>query len=869
MPSKNPFQGQLRTIRAERPQDDLSSVLQDFWQCQSTLLKDRRHPRPGVDLARDFAQLIDALVLALYRELDAHQDLGPHALVAQGGYGRGEMAPFSDIDLLFLFKKKNRAQSFVAAILHPLWDLGFDIGHSTRTLGEVGESMRQDLESRTAMMASRFLAGDRDFFATFQTKLYKSIPKATIAQLQKWRQGRLEQKDSVQLLDPNVKESPGGLRDLDALQWALQARTGTPNFHSIRNRYLDAEDVATLEENRAFLWRVRHELHAVVGRSHDLLQHDLKPTIAANLGYTDIDQELGVERFMRDYYLHARSIYHLVELAFGRLLRKKGPRRSRVLKAGVLAVDGEIILPNGADYFAAKPLRLLSIFHLSQVKNLPLAEGSQRLVRSCLPLIDEVLRRDPAARDVFLRILRRKLHTVSTLRTMHELGVLGAYLPEFGALTCLVQYDIYHLYTADEHTLLALQNLEDLDGAPDHSSLKQVFALIKRRDLLYLSVLLHDIGKSRRQEHIAAGLEMTRALLQRFDLPEADSRLVLFLVEHHQDMATIAQRRDLDDPKLIAEFAGQFVHMEWLQMLYLTTYADMSAVARGIWTDWQGALLWELYHKTGQQLESGLKTLEERQQLRHLLEGHLSQITNVWPAPQVVAFEEHVGQLPARYMRAYDRDQIGTHLALLNRPNQGVELAFDLSPSYTELIIGSCDQRQLLAKICGAIAANDINILRADVYTRDDGQVLDIFQVTDVDATPHLPEWKKQRVQKSLEKVVAGRLKARDLLERHSTTWDRRKSPSGPIREPEVDFENQVSDKYTVIDTNVHDDVGLLYKITYALGELELDIHMAIVNTTADRAIDAFYVVDRQGGKIVNYEFLETIRQHLMEKLTN
>ncbi|NKB71402.1 MAG: [protein-PII] uridylyltransferase [Candidatus Latescibacteria bacterium] len=866
MPAPNPFQQQLRTVRAERPQDDLGPVLKDFWILQSNRLKEQRHDHQGVELAQSFAQLVDALVLALYKEFDASADLGPHALVAQGGYGRGEMAPFSDVDLLFLFKKKNKAQPFVAAVLHPLWDLGFDIGHGTRTLGEVRDSVRQDLESCTAMMTSRLLAGDRDFFATYQTKLYKSIPKATVAQLQKWRQDRLEQKDSVQLLDPNIKESPGGLRDLDALQWALQARSGTANFHPLRKRYLDAEDVAALEKNREFLWRVRHELHAVVGRSHDLLQHDLKPTIAANLGYTD-NQELGVERFMRDYYLHARSVYHLVELVFGRLLRKKGPRRSRVLEAGVFAVDSEIVVPEGAEYFAAQPLRLLSVFHLSQAKNLPLSEDTQRVIGSCLHLIDDSLRRSPAARDIFLRILRRKLHTAATLRTMHELGVLGAYLPEFGDLTCLVQYDIYHLYTADEHTLLALQNIEDLDSAPDHTTLKQVLVQIKRRDLLFLGVLLHDIGKSRRQDHVAAGLEMTRTLLQRLDLPEADALLVLFLVEHHQDMSAIAQRRDLDDPKLIAEFAGLFVHMEWLHMLYLTTYADMSAVARGIWTDWQGALLWELYYKTSQQLESGLNTLEERQQSRQLLEQHLGQITHIWPAPQVVAFEEHVTQLPARYMRAYHHDQIGTHLELLNRLNGSVEVAFEELPSVTELIICSHDQRQLLAKICGAIAANDINILRADVHTRNDGQVLDIFQVTDIDGTPHLPQWKKERVRKSLEEVTAGQVKARDLLQRHSTTWDRRKKTVAPLRPPTVDFENQVSDKYTVIDTDVHDDVGLLYTITYALGELDLDIHMAIINTTAERATDAFYVVDRQGEKIVNYEFLETIRQHLLDKL--
>jgi [protein-PII] uridylyltransferase len=360
---------------------------------------------------------------------------------------------------------------------------------------------------------------------------------------------------------------------------------------------------------------------------------------------------------------------------------------------------------------------------------------------------------------------------------------------------------------------------------------------------------------------------MASQLLERLDFPDEDRRFVLFLVEHHQDMVVIAQRRDLDDYKMIAEFARLFASMEWLKALYLLSYADLSAVVSDAWTDWQGALLWELYYKTSEQFQSGMKTFEDKQHARQLLDQYLKRLRGVWPALKIAAFQEHVEQLPPHYLLAYEQDQVELHQSLLERLGEkNVEVEFIEHPGHTEILVCSRDQRQLLAKICGSLAVNDINILRADVHTRDDDMVLDIFRVTDVDGSPVLPDWKKARVRERLEEVVTLRLKARELLERYSVQWDRRKHKARD-RKPEVVIENQVSDRYTVIDVSVQDEVGLLYKITHTLAELDLDIHMAIINTVARRAADSFYVVDDQGRKIVNYEVLEDVRQSLIEKL--
>ncbi len=862
---------ELRAALAVGEGRPLAEVRRGFWKDQLERLREAHQAgAAGLQTARALAELMDALVLEIYDGAPPPDTV--HALVALGGYGRQEMSPYSDVDLLFLFpKEKDKKAGFISGVLRPLWDLGFEVGHSSRTLAEVVEMSRQELDARTAMMDGRLLAGDPELFAQFQQKLFAKLPLQTVAGLRQWHQARSQAGGSVQLLEPNLKESPGGLRDLQVLEWALKAKAGGPEVESWRRRLLDTEEDAALVRGREFLWRVRHDLHFEVGRRHDVLEHALKPQIARHFGYEDRGKELAVEQFMHHYYLHARAVYTLVDRAFEQLTRREREGRRLLLEDGVEVVDEKIELRQGEAYFAADPLRLLRLFSLLQTRRLRLSDQAQRAVRASLHLIDDQVRSSPEARDAFMAILKRRQCASRTLRAMHQQGVLGAYLPEFGALTCLVQYDIYHLYTVDEHVLVAVDNLESLGRTGEQRPLNRLFADYPRRDLLYLSVLLHDIGKSKREDHIVCGLEMAGELLERLNLPREDRRFVLFLVEHHQDMVIISQRRDLDDYRMIAEFAGLFANLSWLEALYLVSYADLSAVARDAWTEWQGALLWDLYHKTREQIESGLNTLEEQHHVRQLLEMHLRFITGTWPAHKVAAFQAHVQQLPSRYLMAYNRDQIEAHLGLIEEvEDQPLALEFAERPAYTELAICTRDQRQLLAKICAVLAVNDIDILRAQVNTRADGVVLDTFQVTDVDGAVVLPERKQQRVREQLGQVIGGTLEEDQLFGQYRANWNWRARQEGEhVRAPEMKFENQVSDKYTVVEVDAHNRVGLLHKITQVLGEQELDIHTALINTVADRATDAFYVVDGRGQKIVNYEVLEGIRQQLLERLAS
>ena len=853
----------------EMPPAPMGESLQPLW--QEALAQIEAEHQAGADgqtVARRIAEAMDAVVLSIYRSATP-QTTGPHALVALGGYGRGEMAPHSDVDLLFLFaKSQDKVPQVVAGVFNPLWDLGFEVGHSSRTLDDVVRAVREDLESRTAMMDGRFLAGDAALFAQFQQRLYKRVPKRTVVELNRLRQQRLAARQSVQLLEPNVKESPGGLREMQMFEWALKAKAKAPECGDLYAQYLDGSS-KSLAHSRAFLWRVRHALHFAVGRKRDVLEHDLKPQIAAALGYEDQDQELAVECFMREYYLHARTVYHLVERAFQQLTRKpRNSSRSMYLERGVAAIEGEIVLADGEAYFAADPLRLLKIFLTAQTKNLELSDQAQSAVRTSLPLINDGFRRRPEARDLFFRILKRKYHTARTLRRMHDLGVLGAYLPEFERLTCLVQYDIYHIYTVDEHTLVALENLEDL--GQQEGSMAAILAQCTRRDLLFFAVLLHDVGKWKRDDHIARGIEMTDELSERMGLDPEERAMLRFLVEHHQDMVMISRRRNLDDYEMIAEFAGLFANEEWLRALYLISYADLSAVAPDAWTEWQGALLWELYYKTAEQLHSDMQALEAKQRARQKLNEHLDHIEGRWSAQRVVQFQEHIEQLSPSYLVAYDREQIKVHLEMISRlREQPFVLEFVEHEGHTEIVVCTRNQRQVMAKICGALAVNDINILRADVNTRADNVVLDIFQVTNIDGSPALPDWKKERMRERVAEVISLQLKARDLIAKYSSSWDRRRRQRQYDQPPRIAFDNQISARYTVVDIEAQDKVGLLYRIAYLLDELELNIHRAIINTVAARAQDAFYIVDAEGQKITSHEELARIQQYLLDGLAS
>ena len=823
----------------------------------------------SLEIMRSLSDCMDLVVIEIYKRIIS-PNVNDIAVVAVGGYGRQEMSFYSDVDLMFLIgKSDNPTSNYISEILHILWDFHLDIGYSSRTISEALKLAKGDIESCTAMMDGRFLVGDGDLFSGLYEKLYLNVPISLPEKLNSWRLRRIENNASVQLLEPNVKESPGALRDIQSLHWAIKSKMNSSSNVGNWADFLEEDDIGKIEICWRFFSSIRLHLHANFGRKRDVLDADAKVQVSTALGYKDSGNELGVELFMRDYYQNARSVFQIANLTFERLIRKRRiSTKTMYLEHGLMSIDSEIVIKDGKKYFTQNPLRMLRIFMLLQRKNLILGEMAKREVQLSLELINRDFRNSGEARDVFFKILSGETRVASTLRLMHELGVLDAYLPEFGGLNCLVQFNPYHIYTVDEHTLVAIRNLELLSQGRRREKLSSVFGAFGPKAILFFSVLMHDIGKSSRMDHVSAGIEMAEELAERLNLPENQRDLFVFLIRKHQEMVLISRRRDLEDDEMIVEFSKEFNGKEYLDGLYLLSYADLSAVSPEAWTEWQAALLWELYDKTAVKLELVTIPKESNALSTNSVENYIATVKGEWSNEQISVLRSHVNKMPEKYTTMYELIQIEAHIKMvqdldLNRV-YGVD--FIEREDYTEIVICTRDRRQVLAKVCGALAVNDLNVLRADIITGIDQIVLDTFQVTNIDGGVKLDDWKKERVIDRLSDVLERGKKARELLEVYSSNWSQR-NRSEYFDETKVEIDNQSSRNYTVIDVDTRDDVGLLYRITHALAELGLDIHMALIDTVVGRASDAFYVTDRAGEKIGNHDMMDVIRERIVSEL--
>ncbi len=854
----------------------LRTYLDTSWE---TIHTQHRDGASGSTIVAALTQRVDTLIQALYAEaVKEHGEPTGFAVIAQGGYGRGALNPHSDIDLLFLFRKKvHEGDPITRAILHTLWDLRFDVGYGTRTLSDCIIAAQDDTDSMTAMLETRHLAGD----PTLKTQLQDALARRFFGRrasgfINKKSQERIQRhskfKFSTQLLEPNVKESPGGLRDIHTAGWFLMARRGIRAPEGLQN-ILTRRNYEIYIKAFDFMLRTRSELHFHTGKPFDVLEHDLQPAIAKNLGYKDRGNELGVEHFMRDYYTHARAIKHLSDLICERLKGQSSTGRAvglltrRQLDDGSVLHHTHIALPKKRrHFFIDTPHRLFSLFLNAQRFGVPLNEAAKQGIKDHLHLIDDSFRSSERASRIFLDIFRMPAGIGATLRTMHELDILGTYVPEFGSLTCLVQYNRYHIYTADEHTLVAVERLDYLARSPslphDLQHLRRVYNEIPRKELLYLALLMHDVGKSvRGKDHSIVGAEMTQDFLKRLQLPDDQIETVVFLVRHHLAMSGIAQRRDLSDQRMIAEFANTFSHPDVLRMLYVLTYADLSAVTQTAWTAWKGHLLRELYENTFYLLtQSTLPNREqpEQQDIRKILAALEPRI----PHQTLV---EHLNNMPPRYPEQNSPEEIAQHLQLIDAMGSSL-VAVSVQPGelFLEITICTHDQPFRLSEICGVLATHDINIFSAHAYTRNDGTVIDIFQVT---SNAENNAALREKIQQTLTDVFQKKERVSDLFANYSQRWSLRRQPTVPIS-PEITFDNNVSMRSTVIDILAQDATGLLYRITRTLSDLGLDIYTARIGTQADRAVDAFYV-RKNGDKITDTALLEYITHELTHAIEN
>ena len=838
----------------------------------------------GQESVRTHARLMDDVIFSLTRLVaaDAAADgleATPLVVMALGGYGRGELHPLSDVDLMVVYdgEMSPYVQRMMQELLYSLWDLGLHVGHSLRSLDDCVAMARTDFPSRTSMQEARFLAGERRLFARFQRVLRENVFRRDFAQ---FLETTLVERDaryrkhgaSPYIGEPNVKESAGGLRDMHTAMWLGAAKFGARTLRELTDKGLiTPREQAAADAALTFLWRVRNELHFFSGHKNDVLTRDLQPRIAKNLGYENDETTLGVERFMRDYYLHARVIHRVSKRLIARCqetLSRRGSaerrQRQQALADGLVFFDGRLHLADrDPSQLRTDPARLMKVFwHLHRL-GCELSLDLERAIEDSLHLVDEAFRRSDGVRELFLDVCRTWGRAAQTFSEMHELGLLGRYLPEFGALTCLVQYDVYHKFSADQHSLLAVEHLEAL--APGQSAESEgaahVLSEVEKPELLMLGMLLHDIGKAKGHGHVAKGIPLVRELTARVGLQAADGAAVEFLVAHHLTMSHVAQRRDIDDPKTITDFAAAVGDPSRLRMLYLLTYADMRAVGPGVLTPWQARILHELYARTLASLTGGRVARPRRTRLAERL--HAAAKGEV----DLQAVKAHLAMMTDRYLESTSVQRMAEHLRMLDGLGESpvVTALFhhpDLGSS--DLVVVTRDLPGLFALIAGTLAASDVNIISAQIHTRADGIVIDTFQVNDPagDVIGSPAHW--ARTLDALRAVLTGEQTVPALLDRRRAAGREATGPGGPSK---IALDNQLSDTATVIEVKCPDRLGLLYLITKTLAGLGLDIVSARIATEIDQAFDTFYVQDHEGRKIEDPETLERARAGLEQAL--
>ncbi|AJE03067.1 [protein-PII] uridylyltransferase [Geobacter pickeringii] len=837
---------------------------------------------PGDTVVREITAMTDTLIRKLFRSIT--RDLSQHGkgkshltLMAIGGYGRGELNPFSDIDLMFLYSGKDQArvEDIAQKLLYFLWDMRLDVGYSVRNLQDCVEMAAADTTVRTALLDARVLSGSRILAKEFEkvmltqilAKRSDSFIREKVDELKKRRD---KYGSSVYLLEPNVKESEGGLRDLHTALWVakIKYKVSDPKELIVKG-VLSEEDLAGYHEALTYLWRIRNELHFSAGRKSDQLTFDAQTRLAAFFGYEDSGRTLAVEEFMRDYYLHATKVEHISSSLIATCSRRdEGAFRilgyfiRRPIGEGFYILKGELVVPDES-VFEKEPARLMKIFEYAQKHGVAISVAAKALIRRSLYLVNDKFRRSKEVNQSFFAILRSDKGVSETLRLMHHLEFLNRFIPEFGHIFCKVQHDLYHIYTVDIHSLFAVEEIIRLlrgERGEELPLLTQLAREVDKRELLLLAVLFHDIGKGEGGGHAEKGAAMMPTITRRMGLSKEDSERLEFLVGTHLLMAHIAQRRDLHDEKMIIQFARQMEKSENLKMLYLLTYADIRAVGVDVWTEWKAMLLQELYEKAFSVMERGDFRLEARSERVKNVKRKVLEILGP-DCPAAVAKEE-LKAMTIRHLLSNPPAVIAEHvqnLLLLEHEKIVTRVSHEPDGGYSNFTICTVDVPGLFSMITGVMAANGINILGAQIHTSSNGKALDILQVNSPQGFVITDESRWKRVEDDLRQVLTGKIQVGTLVAKRQrpTLLSERVKPRFPTR---VEIDNEVSSDYTVIDIYTHDKVGLLYMITSTLTELGLYIGISKISTKVDQVADVFYVKDIFGQKITSPERLEEVK---------
>ncbi len=854
----------------------------------------------GTACAERLSHLMDVVIRAIY-EFAVHHvyraqnpSTAEHmAVVAVGGYGRGTLAPGSDIDLLFAlpYKQTPWGEQVIEYILYMLWDLGLKVGHATRTIDECVRLSTGDMTIRTSILEARYLWGDRGLYDELIRRFDLEVVKSTGSE---FVQAKLAERDerhrkageSRYLVEPNVKDGKGGLRDLHTLFWIgkyyYRVRTAA---ELVDKGVFTGEEYRQFRKAEDFLWAVRCHMHFATGKAEERLHFDIQRDIADRLGYTSHPGLSAVERFMKHYFLTAKNVGDLTRIfcatleeeqakhepGFNRLFLSFSRRRKKLPGTTDFLVDNNRITIADDQVFERDPVNMMRLFWLADRHGLEYHPDALKLLTRSLKLVDRNLRRDPEGNRLFMEVLTSDRNPELNMRRMNEAGLLGKLIPDFGKIVAMMQFNMYHHYTVDEHLIRCvgvLAEIEHGDGAKSHPLSHSLMPSLKaQRELLYAAVLFHDIAKGRPEDHSEAGAKIARRLAPHMGFNASDAETIAWLVENHLVMSMTAQTRDLNDRKTIEDFADKVQTVERLKLLLVLTVCDIRGVGPGVWNGWKGQLLRTLYYETELLLTGGFsevaretRVAASRQQLDGALAGWTeedrSRIVKLHYDNYLLTVSLEQQMRDAELIRSVGSDSKKLSTRVRTLEFEGV----------TEITVLAPDHPRLLSIITGACAAAGANIVDAQIFTTTDGRALDTILISREFDRDEDERRRAERVGKLIEDALLGKSWLSDIIEKR--TKPRRGSKAFHI-EPRAEVRNALSNRFSVIEVIGLDRPGLLSEITGAISDLSLDIASAHITTFGEKVIDTFYVTDLTGQKIANPTRQAAIRERLIATLEN
>jgi len=873
---------------------ELQRAYKNAW---NTLKMEHDSGVDSLEIIKQLTRLMDEVIDFAYRHTfldlkkEGFQEDKNLVLLALGSYGRKELSPHSDLDLLFLVPEKisEWTRVFTEKLLYLLWDTGLDVGYSTRTAYDCFTLSQENYDVLTSILDARYLHGDAVFFSGFKRefarKVFEKVEVDFVRDKLQIMEERLEKHGgTVYVLEPNIKEGMGGLRDIHTALWVAKVLFQIDGLEELSLsadlHVLDPEDFRFLSESLNFLLRIRCDLHFSSSTARDLLAMDRQAVIAGRFGVREKGDIPPVEMFMQEYYRHTGRVHHITMGIIKKSMdrKKKTPRillrlKERDLGDGFLARDGNIYTRvDAAGFFKSEPAGLMRAFRKYQESNLELSPELTLGIRKSLDLVDDRFLRDPEPRKIFFSILNDDRRLYDTLLLMNELTFLGSYIPEFATIHCKMQHDYYHTYTVDEHSIRAIKEVVDLPGAKSqimHLYQKVLRELENERILLLATLLLHDVGKGKGSNHSETGAVMAVKVGKRLGLPEEQVETMGFLIRNHLLLSHVAQRRDLHEERTILETARIVGNVERLKLLYLITMADLKAVGPGVWNEWKASLITELFLETHRAIEQGEISREEM--LEKVLFARTFVEERLASRHDLALVRSELDALSERAYMIYSPGVLSHFIGMRLKTGQSpVRLSWRQARNggYTNLFVVTRDYPGLFAKIAGVLAANNVNILGARILTRTDGVVFDVLHVTDSVLRPIHDRVKYRIVNRELEKVITGEMDVEGLFKSRELSLPlprrNRTVTKAPTR---VEIDIGISADHTVIDVYTADRIGLLYRITSTLASMGLSIQTAKVSTKVDQAVDVFYVKDLKGEKVIDAEELETIRETLVRIL--